>query len=74
MAELADKAKIPAPVLSMIESGEVIPNERIQILIAQALKVDIEKLFPKEIFPEGLKSGQGFRKTRRSSAKRGKVR
>lgn len=47
LAQLADKAKIPTPVLSMIERGYVEPDDRVKFLIARGLNTKVKKIFPK---------------------------
>jgi len=64
LKQLAFRLKLPFVLLSAIESGYVKPNDRLKVLIAQALDTKIENVFPEEILPGKLKSGPGLRKAR----------
>lgn len=49
ITEFADKAKIPSVVVSMIERGYVEPGAEIKTILARALNVKVEQLFPPEV-------------------------
>lgn len=46
LAELEASTQIPAPVISMVEKGLLMPDSDLQIRLAQALHTKKEKLFP----------------------------
>lgn len=49
ITEFADKARIPSVVVSMIERGYVEPSDEIKTMLARALNVKVEQLFPPEV-------------------------
>lgn len=49
--ELARKAKISRPMLSLIENDKAIPSVYTAMSLARALEAPIEKLFPRSSSP-----------------------
>jgi len=46
IGRLAASAQLPAPVVSMVENGLLMPDSELQIRLARALHTKKEKLFP----------------------------
>lgn len=49
ITEFADKARIPSVVVSMIERGYIEPSDEVKTMLARALNVKVEHLFPPEV-------------------------